>query len=678
MADKYSREEVLTILQIMNYERDEKEAAFFISDESLAKKYLELYEAYEKGDVETDSEEVEAVLAAMYLEFARRTDKKDFDVIYQCSNVNEVYIRNIIEHPEFFEDSLSANDIARLAISSSSVELMKEVLNNTELNLGEENITNLQHTIQTLENGYDSTFDDMDEIEYSYTDSRMFSESVQELEPFEIVSEPDIEPVIEKKAEDFMPEILRVTRAEKNAIKTYESGEYAYQSLANSGGVPYKIMNMTLFPGVDNEVTRIVYEGATYLNGNFMDEPEMLLQLSTNLWSAMYKYGKTMVEPVDVLRVDRVASLHHIEDKKEIVSNFSTTTQKSYATNFSKPHIAIISATVEPGAVCVDFASILKKEYYFSNESELLIAPFTPVELEEVPITEKEKKVIDAEKKIKMRVKAPEKAIPLNDEEKQDREEQCLVMMDQERREKAKKFISRLGEIRIDYGKELSLEQVIQMCNPEEMQAYIEFKAAYQTILRYNTQEIAFEIDRALETDDLYPQYLAKKREELGLHVEASRIAQEPLEKEPQPFVQTSNGVEPQDFVDPLDVLSKEPIPELIELVDINLPKIDDEFPIIEPIEESQLHEVPIEGTIPVETVPITENEKVPIVEIPDIDVEDFQIPEQEFEAMAETRSMHSISSVMTKVKQHVMDVFKNIKKQLKKDKPVQSEERDF
>ena len=259
-------------------------------------------------------------------------------------------------------------------------------------------------------------------------------------------------------------------------------------------------MNAMLFPGLDNEFARI-YEDHQGLIDNAVRNPEELLELSTLLYTAMYKYGKKMQEPVHTTRIDRSASFPEMEKRGQIISNFSTSLQTSY-TLFCKAHITLVQAEIQPGTACLEFGEFFEELgaiYDYSSEREILIAPFSPITMTEEPMTQEELQIRDTnggppDRKIKMIVNPPPKARPLSTAEKADRAKQESIFRDPTIRKQAALLLSKLHQY-------TSKEEAIRSIPQEEFEQYVEWKAAFQSLLKYRIREISLEIDKSLAAE---------------------------------------------------------------------------------------------------------------------------------------------------------------------------------
>ena len=235
-------------------------------------------------------------------------------------------------------------------------------------------------------------------------------------------------------------------------------------------------------------------------------DPQELLDVSVNLYSAMYKYGKQAKSTVQTKRVDREASIAPMRQKGEIISNFSTSLQPEFDMLFSKSNMILIETEILPGAVCADFQRIfdsVNAVYNMNTEEEVLIAPFSPIEIESLELSEEEKEMRDIDMnppvgKYRVVVKPPEKAQPLTEKEQKHKERMQKIFEDPFIQDQAASFLDTLQAI-CENNRGISKEQALKYFSQNEIQTYIQWKEAFQSVLRYRTREIALEIERGIE-----------------------------------------------------------------------------------------------------------------------------------------------------------------------------------
>ena len=295
---------------------------------------------------------------------------------------------------------------------------------------------------------------------------------------------------------------LRITDTEKYAAKIYE-GAAPGANAAGKDSSSYKTLNTLMFPGYENEFVRI-FEDRQQLNPAVLYETDELLKINHYLLSAMYKHGLSMEKPYHVRRVDRSQSFDEITERGETVSNFSTTLN-FFQREFNKAHVTLVEADIEPGALCFNFGEILKGDYVHKTENEVLVGPFNPLEIiktvpqEELNVYEKDIKDYSQnppDKKYVMKIKAMPKAVPLTDEEKQDKQNKIDLLSDEKTRRELATFLAKLNSMgRMHVSKERALEII-----PDEiMGKYLMWKNTLHDVIKYDLRETMVELDKQYE-----------------------------------------------------------------------------------------------------------------------------------------------------------------------------------
>ena len=315
---------------------------------------------------------------------------------------------------------------------------------------------------------------------------------------------------------------LGITEEELEAVKIYQGAEIPRIALAIDGGA-YKIMNSLLFPGIDNELSRIFIEGDYRFNPKALLKPEEILKIQEDLYSAMYKYGKQKKEKEKTVRFGRKSSTGEMKRRGEVVQNLSTTKNFDEVLAFEKNVSDYFEIEIEPGVACIDIEEILGEEDKF-HEEEILIAPYNKVEIREEELTEKNMKelgenAIDTDiigKKLVVKVRP----LPSNSKnfkrlsrrERKDKEEKLKYLNDENNKKISCNLITKLIEIKegsferkgelYNIGEDLPEEeilnknQILKLIDPEELEVYSKWKEAYQTVLRYNIRERVNEIEK--------------------------------------------------------------------------------------------------------------------------------------------------------------------------------------
>lgn len=524
MLEKYSFEQMKVLSETFSGLREVKEAFILISDDETRKKVEYIFDKFDelKNNPEISDETITdemvsipdyaETLEKVFLEFAQRTDMNHFDLILQARNVR--YIDAIIHHPEFYEGGLNPVQIEELILSTGNEAFMEECVNDKTIDLdefGRENIGDVLYKMYVK--SIDDEYYDEEEFEEEYDDFGEFDDFDDELDD-PIYVEDTLDKITSRmRKEEYY------THEEKRALKIYEGASKDNGVLARDNDA-YKTINSMFFPDIDNEIARIFDDGAM-LNDNAIRNAEEILACTLNMYLTMYKYGKKMDKPAHVLRIDRAASFPVMEERGETVSNFSTSLQDKFNETFKKAHMVLVEAEIEPGAVCADFEDILESEYSFSNEREILVAPFSPITIEDVELSKENMRIRDRhgnppERKVKMVIKARENAKPLTDEEKAEKEEMYKNFNNPKIREEAAKFLKALYDRKTEMGLKLdydySKEHILEKIDPNLLQSYLDFKKAFQTIYRYETREMALEMEQGFTVKPMSMDFMENKK----------------------------------------------------------------------------------------------------------------------------------------------------------------------
>ena len=494
MTNKYSDKEVEFAVKLLNEDVSNKFMIPFLADKKTSK----IFEDYVNSPGLFSEKDKFQLFSLIYKEIASRMEKTQFSILKGLKpQIAKDFIPHIINNPEFYEGGLNKSEITDLVLNTNSIELIEEVIENEELGLSGEQIAVLMKRMNELEElaqSEDVGIEDLEDESGASSTYQIADDQSEETKDSILDSYQDVSATADANA-------LKFTKEELFAIEVYEGVAPGKGSLS-SNDEAYMMLNVMLFPGLENEIVRVC-DDDQYLDHGIAKNPEELLKISVDLYSAMYKYGKKMENPLYARRIDREASFPEIERRGEIVSNFSTTTA-AYNPLFKKENMVLVEVVIEQGAACANFSEIFAEagqKYELAKEAEILIAPFSPITIEDARMTNEDKKIKDssgnqAKRKVKMRIKPPKKPEPLTPEEKQEKEEKMGVFLDEDLRENASKFFRKLQKLR-----STSKETIMQYFTQEEIDKYIEWKSAYQTIYRYETRERALEIEKNLANE---------------------------------------------------------------------------------------------------------------------------------------------------------------------------------
>lgn len=300
----------------------------------------------------------------------------------------------------------------------------------------------------------------------------------------------------------------KITDEEKLAFSIYEGAQPEKDTgirLLGRVRDSYRTINVMFFENFESEITRIYNDQKRILPEAILF-PEELMETTLNLYSGMYKFGKTAQSSYLGYRVERLESMEEMEREGKTISNFSTS-RENYSVNFAKQKMVLMEVYIQPGTPCavLEDRAVLGDNYMFGDEDEVLVAPGCKFEIiEELPLTEFDESFGDSSakakatvvKKAKVKVSSPEKAEELTPEEKEDKTKKTEIYMDCDLREKAYRFLVYLIKQQ-ESGK--TKNQMYEEMPYDLVPAYLEWKEAFQTVLRYRMREISLELDKAFE-----------------------------------------------------------------------------------------------------------------------------------------------------------------------------------
>lgn len=286
---------------------------------------------------------------------------------------------------------------------------------------------------------------------------------------------------------------LYITEKEKAAMQIYgamEPSKDLYPAMREYLEYAYGLINAVFFEGIENELTRIV-DDKKELSAGMIEHSDEMMEMILALYSAMYKYGKTMDENIKTHRVERKESADEMLRRGELVSNTSTALYGYDKISFGKKEMQLMEIYIQKYTPCVDYKEVLGRDYTLSTESEVLIMPgckVRKIEDEEFGETPKAKNVL------RVWVSPPDMPEPLTEEELKKKEELTKVYLDKQTQEDAKQFISLLRFMSVE-----TKDEVLEMVEQEEIDAYMKWKTAFITVARYRMREIVLEIEAELQ-----------------------------------------------------------------------------------------------------------------------------------------------------------------------------------
>ncbi|MDE6004623.1 MAG: hypothetical protein K2G88_04485 [Oscillospiraceae bacterium] len=185
---------------------------------------------------------------------------------------------------------------------------------------------------------------------------------------------------------------MQFTEQEINAVKYYIGDCAGFeQDDFWSDTKAYNVINSLFYSGIATEQAR-ANEGK-FLNPAIVSDIERLEKLLTNLLSACKKSKTT--ESIQTYRVERFLDYQAIKQAGKTIS--FTSTSKSY---FLKSYqdragIALMRFVIPAGTPCIDMQKFFDN-YAKSEETEVLLPPNLSLQIAEVPVSESELTILDA------------------------------------------------------------------------------------------------------------------------------------------------------------------------------------------------------------------------------------------------------------------------------------------
>ena len=154
----------------------------------------------------------------------------------------------------------------------------------------------------------------------------------------------------------------------------------------------YTTLNSLLFPGTENEKAR-AREGKK-LNPAALQDLPRLLSLYLALFQA-FRENRAEEEYL-VFRVERYSDYLSLKEAGAAISFTSTSTAGFLSAYQDKKGLALMKIRIPAGTPCLDLSKVLPS-YQKAEEAEILLPPFTRLLFREVPLSEEEKRILDAD-----------------------------------------------------------------------------------------------------------------------------------------------------------------------------------------------------------------------------------------------------------------------------------------
>lgn len=478
-----------------------------LSNDELRERFASVYE------LELDDPKRYEIMEEAALDLVMQYEDP-IELEYLAANVvdtdlHEALAKAVLRNQDKLHCILSSDQLANIVVSVENTEFLEECkAKHEEYNIDEYGV----YLIDTMLIYYQTDFiegepsaeelieaeklvEQLQKEQDMYVDPDSNQPSVAWLDAYGAYPKGFYEPLPETDYDVEHP--LDYSKAERFAIRVYEGVTPGGGSLGLDLQA-YKTINAMNYPGISNELERI-FDDKTVINPTAIFQTEELMQRSLDLYSVMYKYGQRMDRDRKAFRVDRASAARLVYDTGRVVSNFSTSTT-GYK-SFSKADIALEEVVIRKGTPCADFKEVLGHHgYELATEAEILVAPGAVVTSEQPrpPQSQEELKMKNksfgpASAVYVMTISPPEKPQELTQAEEEDVFKSSQFVYNEDNRKKAATFIAKL----LDLSQQgYSKQDAIQMMDPEDLRAYLDWKEAFQRVYQYRIRQIALMIDR--------------------------------------------------------------------------------------------------------------------------------------------------------------------------------------
>ncbi len=182
-----------------------------------------------------------------------------------------------------------------------------------------------------------------------------------------------------------------LNKAEEKSLRFY-IGDVSGNDPFYGDPKAYVTINSLFFPNIFSESARAA-EGKL-LNPAVISDIPRLLSFFEGLFSA---FGKAQLhKEYNVFRVERAADFELCRRLGETISMTSTSTAGFLDSYRDRRGIALMRFSLPEGSHCINAAETL--DFYAKpEEAEILLPPFTELEITEVPMSDKEKEITDSD-----------------------------------------------------------------------------------------------------------------------------------------------------------------------------------------------------------------------------------------------------------------------------------------
>ncbi len=186
---------------------------------------------------------------------------------------------------------------------------------------------------------------------------------------------------------------MQLTEKELLALRYYE-GDVSGNDPFWGDPKAYLTLNSLLYPGLRNERARTA-EGKKLNPAILMSDRYPLLEVYSALFAALRK-GVSEKER-HVCRVERYSDYLAQKEAGKTLSFTSTSTAGFLNAYADRIGIALMRIEIPAGVPALDFSEALP-EYAKADEHEILLPPWIPLTFAEIPLSEEECRILDAEK----------------------------------------------------------------------------------------------------------------------------------------------------------------------------------------------------------------------------------------------------------------------------------------
>lgn len=447
-----------------------------------------------------DYEVFEKYRDSIYGQITSQMSTTLMDALKECPIDISEFIDYFARNSEDAPNTINEKDIVDLMIHSSSKVFLEAWSMDEELNLSQEAKDRIKARIEELEEGEkgEKAEDDFGyEVSYGHDEDEADFIASQYFDKLNIIIATLISRGPDKEV---VPDPLEYTQDEIDAINTYGGKNPGGSYIAEQQDA-YHLLNVLMYPGIQGEVEKFFLENKNP-RSPALQEPDALVECYRNIISAMVKYSLQMTDTLYTRRVDRNLAVDLIKENDSRTVSFFSTSLHDFDENFavSKTGVALEEAVIRPGTLCIEFEDILREDYAYAYEAEVLVAPFAKGEVEEIPLETDEFGIKDKngeppQRKVRIEFdREPQREA--SKEELEETEEAYKIINDSKVIRNAKAF---LDAMKIGYSSGMTFEEYKKNIDEELIADYLKYKGALQTIVKSIIREKTLEITQALE-----------------------------------------------------------------------------------------------------------------------------------------------------------------------------------